>query len=83
MFDALTYGKGSSVLRMIEQFIGEEAFRNGVGTYLRAHAYGNTVTADLWAGLDAASEWPVGEIMDTWILQPGYPQIESTRSTRA
>ena len=76
MFDALTYGKGSSVLRMIEQFIGEEAFRNGVGTYLRAHSYGNTVTADLWAGLDAASEWPVGEIMDTWILQPGYPQIE-------
>ncbi len=76
MFDALTYGKGSSVLRMIEQFIGEGAFRNGVGSYLRAHAYGNTVTADLWAGLDGASEWPVGEIMDTWILQPGYPQIE-------
>ena len=76
MFDALTYGKGSSVLRMIEQFIGEDAFRNGVGSYLRAHAYGNTVTADLWAGLDGASEWPVGEIMDTWILQPGYPQIE-------
>ncbi|HEX2404581.1 MAG TPA: M1 family metallopeptidase, partial [Acidimicrobiia bacterium] len=76
MFDALTYGKGSSVLRMIEQFIGEEAFRNGVGAYLRAHSYSNTVTADLWAGLDAASEWPVGDIMDTWILQPGYPQIE-------
>ncbi len=76
MFDALTYGKGSSVLRMIEQFIGEGAFRNGVGSYLRAHAYGNTVTADLWAGLDGASEWPVGEIMDTWILQPGYPQVE-------
>lgn len=76
MFDALTYGKGSAVLRMIEQFIGEDAFREGVGTYLRKHAYGNTVTNDLWAGLDAASEWPVGEIMDTWILQGGYPQIE-------
>ena len=76
MFDALTYGKGSSVLRMIEQFIGEDAFRDGVGTYLRRHSYGNTVTADLWAGLDAASEWPVGSIMDTWILQGGYPQID-------
>ncbi len=76
MFDALTYGKGSSVLRMIEQFIGEEAFRNGVGAYLRRHAYGNTVTADLWAGLDGASQWPVGAIMDTWILQGGYPQID-------
>ena len=75
MFDALTYGKGSSILRMIEQFIGEDAFRTGVGAYLRRHAYGNTVTADLWAGLDGASEWPVGSIMDTWILQGGYPQV--------
>ena len=76
MFDALTYGKGSSVLRMIEQFIGEDAFREGVGNYLRRHSYGNTVTADLWAGLDEASEWPVGQIMDTWILQGGYPQVD-------
>ena len=76
MFDALTYGKGSSILRMIEQFIGEDAFREGVGTYLRRHSYANTVTTDLWAGLDAASEWPVGAIMDTWILQGGYPQID-------
>lgn len=76
MFDALTYGKGSSVLRMIEQFIGEDAFRRGVGNYLRRHAYGNTVTADLWAGLDEASEWPVSQIMDTWILQGGYPQVD-------
>ena len=76
MFDALTYGKGSSLLRMIEQFIGEEAFRQGVGSYLREHAYGNTVTADLWAGLNGASGQPVGEIMDTWILQHGFPQLE-------
>jgi puromycin-sensitive aminopeptidase len=76
MFDALTYGKGSSLLRMIEQFIGEEAFRQGVGNYLRDHAYGNTVTADLWAGLNSASGQPVGEIMDTWILQRGFPQLE-------
>lgn len=78
MFDAITYGKGSAVLRMIEQFIGEEAFRNGVGNYLRKHAYGNTVTADLWESLDQASEWPVGKIMDTWVYQAGFPQIEVT-----
>ena len=80
MFDALTYGKGSSLLRMIEQFIGEDAFQDGVGNYLRAHAYGNTVTDDLWAGLNQASGQPVGEIMNTWILQRGYPQIEVTRT---
>jgi puromycin-sensitive aminopeptidase len=76
MFDALTYGKGSSVLRMIEQFLGDDVFRAGVGQYLRTHAYANTVTRDLWEGLDQASGTDVGAIMDTWILQGGFPQIE-------
>ena len=76
MFDSITYGKGSAVLRMIEQFIGEEEFRTGVGNYLRKHEYANTVTGDLWEGLDGASDWPVGEIMDTWVNQKGFPQID-------
>ena len=76
MFDSITYGKGSAVLRMIEQFIGEEEFRTGVGNYLRKHEYANTVTSDLWEGLDGASDWPVGEIMDTWVNQKGFPQID-------
>ncbi len=76
MFDAITYGKGSAVLRQIEQFIGEEVFRKGVGDYLRKHSYGNTDTSDLWEGLDGASEWPVGEIMNTWVYQKGLPQID-------
>ncbi len=80
MFDALTYGKGSAVLRMMEQYLGEETFREGVGNYLRTHAYGNTDTADLWASLDQASGQPVGEIMDTWIYQGGYPLVEVTES---
>ena len=75
MFDALTYGKGSAVLRMMEQYIGSEPFRRGVGSYLRVHAYGNTETRDLWHSLDGSSGRPVGEIMDTWILQGGYPQL--------
>jgi len=76
MFDSITYGKGSAVLRMIELFMGEENFRTGVGNYLRKHAYANTVTTDLWEGLDGASDWPIGEIMDTWVYQRGFPQID-------
>ena len=76
MFDSITYGKGSAVLRMIEQFIGEEEFRTGVGNYLRKHEYANTVTGDLWEGLDGASDWPVGEIMNSWVNQKGFPQID-------
>ncbi len=76
MFDAITYGKGSAVLHMIDEFIGVENFRRGVGSYLRKHEYGNTVTGDLWEGLDGASEYPVSEIMNTWVYQRGFPQLD-------
>jgi len=75
LFDVLTYEKGGSVLRMLEQYLGEEVFRTGIGRYLTTHAYANTVTRDLWAALEEASGEPVGEIMDTWILQGGHPLL--------
>ena len=75
MFDVLTYQKGSSVLRMLEQYLGEETFRAGVTRYLKTHAYSNTDTPDLWAALEAESGEPVAEIMDTWIFQGGYPRL--------
>lgn len=80
MFDAITYGKGSAVLRMIEMFIEEDRFRIGVGNYLSKHQYGNTVTPDLWEALDGVCVWPVSEIMDTWIYQRGFPQIDVVRT---
>ena len=79
MFDVLTYQKGSSVLRMLEQYLGEDVFQAGVTAYLKKHAYGNTDTPDLWAALEAASGEPVGEIMDTWIFQGGYPRLNVER----
>ena len=79
MFDILTYEKGASVLRMLEQYIGEAEFCRGVTRYLRTHAYGNTETSDLWAALEAESGEPVGEIMDTWILQGGHPRVAVAR----
>ena len=77
MFDSITYGKGAAVLRMMEMFIGEESFRRGVTDYLSKHKHANTVTADLWEGLDGASEWPVSDIMSTWVYQRGFPQIDA------
>ena len=79
MFDAITYGKGSAVLHMVEEFTGPDAFRTGVRNYLHEHEYANTRTADLFASLDRASEWPISEIMGTWLYQKGFPQIEATR----
>ncbi|NNN09657.1 MAG: M1 family metallopeptidase [Acidimicrobiaceae bacterium] len=75
MFDILTYQKGGSVLRMLEQYLGETVFRDGIRRYLKKHAYGNTVTTDLWDSLEEASGQPVREMMNTWILQGGHPLV--------
>ncbi len=76
MFDVLTYQKGGALLRMLEQYLGEAEFRRGVGHYLRAHAYANTDTSDLWDAIEAVNpSAPVRRLMDSWIWQPGYPLI--------
>jgi puromycin-sensitive aminopeptidase len=75
MFDSLTYEKGASVLRMLEQYVGEQAFRTGVSNYLKEHAYANTDGDDLWSALSDASGEPVKEVMDTWIFQGGFPRV--------
>ena len=75
MFDVLTYEKGASVLRMLEQHIGPIVFRDGVRDYLHKHAYGNADTKDLWDSLGKISKQPVPQLMDGWIFQPGYPLI--------
>ena len=81
MFDVLTYIKGSAVLRMLEQYLGVETFRDGVRIYLKRHSYANTVTKDLWAALSEASGQDIGAIMDTWILQGGHPIIKVENGT--
>ncbi|MHB8438484.1 MAG: M1 family metallopeptidase [Acidimicrobiales bacterium] len=83
MFDVLTYEKGGAVLRMLERHLGAERFRDGIRRYLDGHRLGNTVTADLWSALADASGEPVGPIMDTWILQGGFPVIHVKRIEEA
>ena len=78
MFDVITYEKGAALVRMLEQYLGVETFRAGVRLYLRRHAYANTVTEDLWNSLADASGEPVGQIMDGWIHQGGYPAVTAT-----
>ena len=77
MFDVLTYEKGASVLRMLEQYLGTSVFRDGVREYLRRHAYDNAETGDLWAALGRAANQPIPEVMDAWIFRPGYPLVSA------
>ena len=76
MFDILTYEKGAAVVRMLEQYLGEDEFRDGIRAYLAANAYGNTETTDLWDAIEEATGEPVRRIMDSWIFQGGFPIID-------
>jgi puromycin-sensitive aminopeptidase len=77
MFDVLTYEKGGSLLRMLEQYLGTERFRDGVRHYLTINSYGNTETSDLWDAIEAATGEPVRRVMDSWIWRGGYPLVRA------
>jgi aminopeptidase N len=74
-FDSITYSKGAAVIRMLESYLGEDAFRAGVRRYIRDHAYGNTTTDDLWAAMDKESQRPVSQIAHDFTLQAGVPLV--------
>jgi aminopeptidase N len=82
-FDDITYKKGRSFLRMLESFLGDDVFRDGIRRYIAAHKYSNTTTADLWNALSDASKRPVGEIAAGWTEQPGFPVVKVKREADA
>jgi len=79
-FDTITYSKGQAVIRMLENYVGADAFRDGVRRYIKAHAYANTVSDDLWRELDKTSSTPVTAIAHDFTLQTGIPLIRVASS---
>jgi len=74
-FDAITYRKGEAVITMLEDFVGEVAWRNGVRAYIARHRLGNTVTDDLWRAVEQAAARPITAIAHDFTNQPGVPLI--------
>lgn len=74
-FDAITYTKGASVLRMLERYLGSEVFREGIQLYLRRHRDRAASAADLWAALSEVSDQPIEKIVGPWTLQTGFPLV--------
>ncbi|HVP44325.1 MAG TPA: M1 family metallopeptidase [Terriglobales bacterium] len=75
-FDSIAYQKGAAVLRMIESYVGEQAFRDGVNEYLKEHAYGNATSEDFWNAQTRVSKKPVDKIMHSFVTQPGVPVVK-------
>ena len=75
LFDAISYEKGASILRMLEQYIGSDAFQRGIGVYMSTFAYSNAEGADLWRAMADASGQDIPGMMDSWVTQVGYPVV--------
>jgi puromycin-sensitive aminopeptidase len=75
MFDSITYQKGCAVMRMLENFLGEEPFRAGLRAYMKQYQWRNAAGGDLWRALEVASGQPVGALMKSWVEQPGFPLL--------
>ncbi|MBM3941206.1 MAG: M1 family metallopeptidase [SAR202 cluster bacterium] len=80
LFDAISYSKGGAVLRMLEDWVGADTFRDGLRAYMSAFAYANARGADLWSAVQVATEAsgsskPVSAMMDGWVKQMGFPVV--------
>ncbi|KAK7501329.1 hypothetical protein BaRGS_00007454, partial [Batillaria attramentaria] len=76
IFDAISYCKGASIIRMLHSYIGDKDFRKGMNLYLTRHQFKSARTEDLWAALEEASGKPVGKVMTSWTAQMGYPVLK-------
>ncbi|MGI8420628.1 MAG: M1 family metallopeptidase [Candidatus Levyibacteriota bacterium] len=75
IYDAVSYSKGASIIRMLAEYLGYEHFEKGLQKYLKRHAYQNACTEDLWQALEDVSGKPVKKIMNNWTKKAGYPLI--------
>lgn len=75
IFDAISYCKGASVIRMLHNYIEDDDFRKGMNQYLTKFMYKNAATEDLWNCLETASGKPIKAVMSTWTSQMGYPVV--------
>lgn len=88
IFDRISYEKGSSIIRMMHLFLGNEVFFGGIANYLQKFKYNNAEQDNLWESLTEEAHkhesldktLSIKRIMDTWTKQTGYPIITITRN---
>lgn len=81
LFDsAIVYAKGARLLRMLERYVGQQAFQQGLRQYFKQFAYGNTEGDDLWQAIGQASGKDITHLMNTWVSQPGFPVVHVSQT---
>ena len=85
-FDGITYTKGAAVIRMLEAWMGEAPFREGLRAYMARHGHGVGTTRDMVRALEGVTALPVQEVLASFADQPGVPlvtaEVQCARGTR-
>jgi len=81
-FDAIAYSKGEAVITMLEAFAGEDTWRDGIRRYMKRHAYGNTVTSDLWRAVEEAGAKGLQDVAEDFTLRAGVPLVRASATCR-
>jgi len=82
VFDSITYSKGGAVLAMLEQWIGEQPFRNGLVRYMKDRQFSNATAGDLWHHMEQASGKSVAAVASSWTDQKGFPVVQVAASCK-
>jgi puromycin-sensitive aminopeptidase len=77
IFDAISYNKGASVIRMLHDYLGPDDFKHGLRNYLNLNSYANATTADLWSALEEISHKPIADYMGKWTKLAGFPMVSA------
>ncbi len=81
LFDpAIVYAKGGRLIKMLREYIGDDAFKTGLKDYFVTHAYKNTTRDDLWVSLGKSSGKDVTSLMNPWLAQSGMPIVSVDQS---
>lgn len=78
MFDGIAYGKTAAVLRMLEAYVGEKTFRDGIRAYIRKYQYANAKAEDFWSTMTAVTRQPIDKMMPSFVTQAGAPLVRAS-----
>lgn len=75
IFDDISYAKGCAIIRQLNEYMGDESFKEGLRLYLNRHKYKNAATSDLWKALSEKSGKDISSLMEAWTKKTGYPLV--------
>jgi len=80
LFDGIAYGKTAAVLRMEENWVGEDTFRDGIRAYIKKYSFGNAAAEDWWGTMTASTKQPFDVVMKSFVDQTGAPLLHAAES---